>query len=219
MGGGHKLYSNPTHVLTPFQDVLKWPKWNFHLVANSQVAILSFLSNFPSSNTCFHLFCLSMDISSNCHPQQRSHCFWTWKTTQKLMFFPLFTLQNHFQHLHSFHIISSQFKEKFDVWTQFFQVCHFVGLSKLQREQHTLVLNKTVTHATTLFQVGNELGRFYCTFIWQYTVAVSLCISLKTVIAPHILLFPFTIAWQIKQSSYHWSVDLSYQNQLWRLRQ
>jgi hypothetical protein len=60
MGGGHKIYSNPTHVLTPFQDVLKWPKWNFHLVGNSQVAICLFFSTFSSIH---HIFWFVMLVS------------------------------------------------------------------------------------------------------------------------------------------------------------
>lgn len=135
-----------------------------------------FWVHFRSSNTCFHLFCLSMDISSKCYPQQRPHCFWTWKTTQKFVFYPLSTLQKHLQHLQSFHIIFSQFQAKFDVWTLFFQVCHFVGLSKLQREQHTLVLNKTLLNSHTCYHLIPSRK-----WTWQILLYLYLAVHSSTV--------------------------------------
>ena len=40
------------------------------------------------------------------HFQQSSHCYGTWKATQKLVFFQFSALQSYFQHLESFSIIS-----------------------------------------------------------------------------------------------------------------
>ena len=151
MGRGHKFYSNPTRVLTPFQDALKWAKWNFYLVANSQVIILLFLSTFSFIK---HMFSSVLLVSGRI-----KHFLSSAKVTLPL------NLENHsvtcvlstvyspeqLQHLKSFHIIFSKFKAKFDVWTLFFQVCHFVGLSKSQREQHTIVLNKTLLNSHTCY--------------------------------------------------------------------
>lgn len=41
----------------------------------------------------FHLPCLLMNVLSVQHLQQRSYHYWTWNTTQNLVFFPSFALQ------------------------------------------------------------------------------------------------------------------------------
>jgi hypothetical protein len=83
---GHKFGSSQSHVLVVFQNALKWPKWNLQHVRS-----FCFRGRFPSLSPHFYLFWSLMDVPSICHLQHRSHCFWTFKTTQKLAFFPLYS--------------------------------------------------------------------------------------------------------------------------------
>lgn len=76
-----------------------------------------------------HIFiCFSRKTRGIQHLLHRSHCFWSWKTTQKtfvLVLSVFWKLLSRFQSLCS---IFPQFIKKFDVLTQFFQACHFLGI-------------------------------------------------------------------------------------------
>ena len=52
--------------------------------------------------------------------------------------------KSYYQHFKSFCTIYPHFREKFDIHTLYFQVCHFLGIPKSQLEQNMLIFNKTL---------------------------------------------------------------------------
>ena len=92
---GHKLGGNWKHTQIAFQNTLNWLTQMKYQIQQQlhTVSFFCFWGELPSPITHFHLFCLLIYAPSVQHLQQRSHCFWTWKTNQKLEFFPLSALQ------------------------------------------------------------------------------------------------------------------------------
>ena len=84
--------------------------------------------------------------------QQRSHCFWTWKTFKKHVFLQLANVQQ---------LLSTtgkspyyiQFRAKFDADTLFFQVCHFLGTKRSQMEHNIGTFNKTLLNSYTCYSL------------------------------------------------------------------
>jgi len=71
-------------------------------------------------------------------------------------------MQQTLQTFQNFHGIFTQFKAKLDANALFFQVCHSQGTPELQRQQHTLVLHKTLLHKFKVsFQTGNDASDYY----------------------------------------------------------
>lgn len=91
-----------------------------------------------------HIFTLLLIIGHPKHlaPSTEVIDLWTWKTSQKLVLFPLSAIWSCFQHCERLCRILLPFKAKFGADLLFFKSAIFLGLPKLQVEQHTLVLNK-----------------------------------------------------------------------------
>jgi hypothetical protein len=83
-----------THVHTVFQHALCTDPLDVpNMLVTSQIVNLLFWGQIPILCITFDLCCLSMDIPSTGHHQQRSHYFWTYKTTQTLVYFSLCAIQ------------------------------------------------------------------------------------------------------------------------------
>lgn len=104
-GAGHKFGSILTHAYTVFQHALCTDLLEVPNMLTSQIVNLLFLGQIPILYLTFDPCCLLRGVPSIGHHQQRSHYLWTWKTTQKLVFFSLSAIQNHFQHFGSPHSI------------------------------------------------------------------------------------------------------------------
>jgi hypothetical protein len=126
------------------------PDANPNMLATSQIVILVFLRTSSCTYPDSHLFQLSLDVL-------RSHCFWTSKTTQKLV--PLSLLfTSHFQHFQSFHVIFPQFNARCDADTVLWSLSSLITL-ELWQEQHTLVHNKILPNSHmcySLIQTWND---------------------------------------------------------------
>lgn len=68
---------------------LDWQHKIPSVLATRQTVIILFLRTSSFTWSTFHVFWFSTDVPSNLHLKQTSHHFWTWETTQKLVFFPL----------------------------------------------------------------------------------------------------------------------------------
>jgi hypothetical protein len=88
-----------------------------NMFATSRIAILLFTWT-SSLDQYFRLFCFSMDVLSVRHFEQGSRHFWTRKTTQKPVFFPLSVSKTCFQHFECLRSMFPQFKVKFGADTR-----------------------------------------------------------------------------------------------------
>jgi len=107
----------------------------------SKLSELTQVSKFIDSDCCFwwhallwdahcYLSCLLIHVLSVQHLSERSHCFWSWKTIKKLVFFPLSALQKLLKKIFNVCVDLTQFKVKLDVDTPYFQACHFLQICK-----------------------------------------------------------------------------------------
>ena len=110
---GHEFGNYLTHVEIIFQDDLNWLKWNSRHVRN-------FIGQIRSVYIHFLLCCSSLGIPSIWQLQQRLQHFLMWKTTQKLVFFPLSVLQKLLPMFENLCSTFPQFNTKFDSDTLFF---------------------------------------------------------------------------------------------------
>jgi len=84
--------------------------------------------------------------------QQRSHCYWTWKTFKKHEFLLLANVQQLLSTAGKIpHYI--QFRAKFDADMLFLQVCHFLGTTRSQMEHNTGTFNKTLLNSHTCYSL------------------------------------------------------------------
>jgi hypothetical protein len=78
---------------------------------------------------------------------------------------------------HSFSPVKKKKKKKPDADTLFYQVYHFLGIPKLQMEQHILVLNKTSLNNHSLISAGN-----YSEDLFYQHLVKEVCASNSSVI-------------------------------------
>ena len=108
-------------------------------------------------DTHFHLFCWSANIPYIQYLQQRSHCFRTWKTTHRLMFFLLFALWKLLSTFQKCLYHFPQFNVQLDADTLFYQAYHFLLFYYLRGHYSLSIL------ATAVFQT-EWLSRLYCIY-------------------------------------------------------
>lgn len=88
--------------------------------------------------------CSSLDALSVQHFEQRLHCFWTWKTTKKTCVLPIFQLSKRYSQNVEVYLAFSSTWSKILCRHSVFWSLLYVVITKLQMEQHTLALDKTL---------------------------------------------------------------------------
>lgn len=124
--GNAKIFQK-SNAHSDCQNALSWTKQKSQHIGDFTDTDSSIFQGHILHST--HTFiCFSQKTVGIQHLLHRSHCFWSWKTTQKtsvLVLSVFWKLLSRFQSLCN---IFPQFITKFDVLTQFFQACHFLGI-------------------------------------------------------------------------------------------
>jgi len=120
-----------------------------------------------------------MEVLSIQYSQQRSHCYWTWKTFQKHVFLLLANVQ---QPLPTAGKIPhySQFRAKFDANMLFFQVCHSLGTTGSQMEHNTGTFNKTLLNSHMYYSLIPS-RKWHASFYSNLQLAVEVGASSSSV--------------------------------------
>lgn len=95
--GGAWIDRTWTCLQIVLKNALNWGKWKSQHITILMDSVFCFWQGSYISPQ-FHLSCLLQDVLRIWSLQQRSHCFWTCKTTQELAFYPFSALQTSFQH-------------------------------------------------------------------------------------------------------------------------